>query len=449
MNVPRELTLRTTPYIRHRPSARQLAFLLLPHLEAFFGGAAGGGKSDALLMAALQYVDVPGYRALIVRESFAALEEAGGLIERSRHWSLGSDASWSVSDHVWRFPAGATLSFRPLRVEGGERSFMGAEYQFIGIDEATLITEDQYRFLLTRLRRLKHSPLPLRIRLTGMPHGPGVEWVRRRFVDEGRARGRPFIPSRLEDNEYLDQEAYEATLSNLDHLTRARIRFGDWSVRTEGGLFRADWFDEAVISRLEVPARTRLCRAWDLAATEPRPGTDPDYTAGALLGRDPDGTYFLVDVCRTRGSSLKVQRLVRRTAEEDVAWADERGLDPPKILIEEEPGSSGKAIIDHYRREVLRQFPVQGKRVSGSKESRATPVAARAEAGEIKLCRGNWITAFLDEIVAFPEGSHDDQVDALSAAFGHLAKTREFIAVSPFSITKESYWRSGDYTSWW
>src|SRR3989337_968646 len=77
---------RLTPYIPHRPTPKQSAFLILPHREAFYGGAAGGGKSDALLMGALQYVDVPGYAALILRRTFTDLAKAEALIPRSLEW---------------------------------------------------------------------------------------------------------------------------------------------------------------------------------------------------------------------------------------------------------------------------------------------------------------------------------------------------------------------------
>jgi predicted phage terminase large subunit-like protein len=444
MKIEPEFVPRITRYFAHRPSARQAAFLLLPHLEAFYGGALGGGKSDALLMAALQYVDVPHYRALIVRESFAALEESGGLIERSRHWLTRTDARWSATDHVWRFPSGATLSFRPLRDEGGEQSFMGSEYQFIGIDELTLITEDQYRFLLTRLRRLKDSDLPLRMRSTGMPHGPGIEWVRRRFVAEGKTYGRPFIPARLEDNEHLDQAAYEAALSNLDPLTRARVRYGDWSVHPEGELFRRSWFSGRTIDETDLPERLRLCRFWDLAATEPRRGTDPDYTAGVLLGRSRDGVFYVCDVARTRETPHAVQRFVARIAERDAIWAKAHRFSPPAIRMEQEPGAAGLGVISDYRRQVLGPYDFRGVPASGSKEVRAYPVASRAEAGELLLVPGRWISEFIDELCAFPQDPHDDQVDALAGAFAHLnsGSHRTYNIVIP-DLSGRSYWEDG------
>src|SRR4051794_26793981 len=98
--------LRLNRYIIHKPTPLQAAFLLLSAIEAFFGGAAGPGKSEALLMAALQYVDEPGYAALIVRETFVQLSQPGGLMFRANEWLAGTDAVWNAAHHTWRFPSG-------------------------------------------------------------------------------------------------------------------------------------------------------------------------------------------------------------------------------------------------------------------------------------------------------------------------------------------------------
>jgi predicted phage terminase large subunit-like protein len=428
-----------TRYIRHRPTSRQAAFLLLDQLEAFYGGAAGGGKSDALLMAALQYVDVGGYAAVLVRQSYQQLAQPGGLIARSHEWLSATDASWNGADHQWRFPSSATLTFRHLQDAGAERNFQGAEYHFIGVDEVTDITEEQYRFLFSRIRRGAGEALPVRMRAASNPYGPGLEWSHRRFILEARRAGRIFIPSRLEDNPHLDQEGYERSLRELGPIAYRQLRFGDWTVRPEGGLFRAEWFRDRMCDRRQLPAKLRLCRYWDLASTQGA-RNDPDYTAGLLLGRTQDAEWYVIDVIRRRCSPLEAERLVRKTAEADAAWARDHGYERPKIRMEQEPGSAGVSVVDGYRRRVLTEFDFSGVRSTGSKETRAEPVAARAEAGDLWLCRGRWTTIFLDELCAFPLGGHDDQVDALSGAYGYLGARRESPTVTPIGFWRESPW---------
>ena len=92
------------------------------------------------------------------------------------------------------------------------------------------------------------------------------------------------------------------------------------------------------------------------------------------------------------------------------------------IYMEQEPGASGVSMIDHYTRRVLKGFAFRGTRMTGSKEVRAAPVSSTAEAGNVKLISGMWIGAFVDEFEAFPNGAHDDQVDAVCGAVSTLAR---------------------------
>ena len=122
-------TPRLNEYIAHKPFSKQMAFLMLPHVEAFYGGAAGPGKSDALLMAALQYVDVSGYAALLLRRTYADLSRPGALMDRAREWLAGTDAIWNGARHTWRFPSGAQLAFGYLEHDGDELQYQSAEFQ--------------------------------------------------------------------------------------------------------------------------------------------------------------------------------------------------------------------------------------------------------------------------------------------------------------------------------
>ncbi len=175
-----------------------------------------------------------------------------------------------------------------------------------------------------------------------------------------------------------------------------------------GSKFRREWFP--IVD--EAPVNARRVRYWDLAATEAKPGTDPDWTAGALVA-EKDGQYWICDIAHFRGTPQINEQRVRQTADLD-------GL-PVDVYMEQEPGSGGVNTIDHYARTVLKGRSFHGDRVTGSKELRANPVSSAAEAGNVFLVRGLWNAEFLDEAVAFPGGAHDDMVDAVSGAVQAIA----------------------------
>lgn len=401
------MKLRTNKYIPHAPTDKQRAFLLLPCREAFYGGSAGGGKSDALLAAALQYVDVPGYAAILFRRTYTDLALPGALMDRAHEWLADTDAHWQEKTKTWMFPSGATLTFGYLDGPRDHDRYQGAEFQFVGFDELTQFRESDYRYLFSRLRKLAGVKIPIRMRAASNPGGIGHEWVKQRFIVEGRQNKRFFIPAKLDDNPHIDGEEYEASLSELDPLTRAQLLAGDWDIVAGGEMFKREWFQIVEAA----PRNLTTVRFWDLAATAPRPGTDPDYTVGLKMGRASDGTFYVLDVQRTRQTAGGVKALVKQTAE-----LDGRGT---AIFMEQEPGSSGKSVIADYMR-TLAGFPFRGIPSGAGKSIRAMPVASQAEAGNVKLVRGQWLSAFLDEISLFPQGPHDDQVDSLSGAFNQL-----------------------------
>jgi predicted phage terminase large subunit-like protein len=391
---------------------KQAEFLVLTCTEALYGGAAGGGKSDALLMAALQFVDTPGYSAILFRRSYTDLSLPGALMDRAREW-IGVKAHWD--GQTYRFPSGATLSFGYLAAENDKFRYQSAEFQYIGFDETTQFLESQYRFLFSRLRRLSDFPIPLRMRCASNPGNIGHDWVKRRFLEEGPNKGRVFIPAKLDDNPNLDRATYIESLRELDPITRKQYLDGDWTARHGGSIFRREWFE--IVN--EAPADIRKVRFWDLAATKPAQGKDPDWTVGALVG-EKQGIYYVLNIIRKQLPPKGVEDLIRQAAELD-------GIST-RIFMEQEPGSSGVSQIDYYARQVLKGYSFWGVKTTGPKEERATPVSSAAEAGNIKLVNGPWISGFLDEFEAFPQGMHDDQVDAVSGAFEQLRHSPAWVA---------------------
>lgn len=277
-------------FIPHEPTPKQTAFLSLDCFEALYGGAAGGGKSDALLMAAAQYVHIPGYAALLLRRTYADLSLPGAIMDRSKSWWMGK-ADWNEKDKRWTFPSGATITFGYLDTEKDRFRYQGAELQFLGFDELTQFPEQWYRYLQSRLRRLSTAVAPVRCRAASNPGGIGHDWVRRRFVDEP-VSGCAFVPATLVDNPYIDAELYRANLERLDPTTRAQLLDGIW-IRDSGGLVYR--FDETKNRAAAIPSDLKYhLLGIDYGFT--------DATAFAVLGwRDHDTTIYGVRCYKKRG----------------------------------------------------------------------------------------------------------------------------------------------------
>lgn len=267
----------------HNPWPKQLAFCMLPHFEALYGGAAGGGKSDALLMAALQYVDVPFYSAIIFRRTLTDLQQSEGLLTRAHEW-LGQwpDCKYVPSLHQYQFSSGAKLTFGYMGNFASWEHYQGSAYQFVGFDELTQHADLDYKEMISRMRRIgcpqhglriiggKPAPLPdepdclqcqmygqlsrvpLRLRSTSNPGGRGHIWVKKRFkIHKDKKTGlwvsgvpeRPFIPASFLDNPALDQANYGKRLDELDDARKAQLKEGDWD-KIATGRYNPDMFRE-------------------------------------------------------------------------------------------------------------------------------------------------------------------------------------------------------------
>ena len=411
-----------------------------------YGGAGGGGKSDALLMAALQYVDVPGYSAIIFRRTKTDLNLSGSILDRARSWWDGTAAKWDADLYGFRFPTrpgqpDATISFAYMAKDADRFRYKGAEFHYVAFDELTQFTALQYTYMFSRLRRLVDFGVPMRMRSATNPGDVGHDWVKARFVKQAREvapdhfvsppskellevarelgipkpEGATFIRSFARDNPGLDLADYRMKLARMTAIERRQMEHGDWDAVFGGEFFQPSWFK--IIPAAPADVR-RWIRYWDLAATKPsEQNPDPDWTAGAKVGLEvlDDGASRVVvsDVVHERDYPGEIERVVKATAQLD-------GRRVP-IWIEEKPGSAGKNTTMNYARRVLLGYDVNGHRKTGPKEQFWKPLAAQAQAGNLALVEGPWNEAFISELSNLPNGKKD-QADAAAGAFDRLVE---------------------------
>lgn len=401
-------------------SPRQFVFLTYPAKEILYGGAAGGGKSIALLAAALQFATVPGYSALLLRRTFADLNLPKALIALSHLFLSETDAEWNGQKYCWTFPSGAILSFGYLQTEVDKYRYLGTEFQFIGFDELTQFEESQYRYLISRLRKPAGMAVPLRVRSASNPGGVGHSWVKARFIDKLTCEDRVFVSAKLEDNPYLDRESYEESLNALDHITRKQLRHGNWDVRPDAGVFKGEWFplwrredsgEYYLLGKSQRPVRIDACSRFavaDIAGTEKQKGNDPDYTVVAVFDVTPSHDLLLIHLWRDQFEIPEVEEKLMK-----VCW----DYKVPYLLVEK--AGIGLGVVQTARR---RGLNIRGLHARGSKLARAQTAMIRMEHGAVYFAEGSpWLGELEAEMLSFPTvGVHDDQVDVMAYACQHV-----------------------------
>lgn len=437
-----------TDAIRPQPGPQEI-FLASAADIAVYGGAAGGGKTYALLLEAARNIDNAEYGGVIFRREAVQIINEGGLFDTSLqiYSDLGAIPKLSPH-HQWIFESGATVTFSHLHNISDINNWQGSQIPFIGYDELTHFTEQQFWYMLSRNRSM--CGVQPYVRATCNPDADSwvaqlVEWyidekgypiaersgVIRWFVRDqdltkwGNSRQEltkqyphlipksfTFVPAKLEDNKILldTNPEYRANLLLMNRVERERLLNGNWKIKPQAGSYFPS-LDVKIIP--EIPSDVRYwIRKWDLAATEPSEvNPSPSSTASVLMGRRENGRYIIADAINIKKSAHVVREILL-----NVASQDKYNFGRVKTIIPQDPGQAGKdqsqSLVLH-----LSGYNVIAVRETGPKETRAEPVSAQWQAGNIDIVAGPWNKPYLTEMEQFPGGEHDDYVDATSGAF--------------------------------
>ena len=266
--------------------------------EVLYGGAAGGGKSDALVIEALRQVDVPHYRALILRKTYPQLSE---LIDKTMRYyrPVFPRAKYNSSSHTWTFPSGAKITFGSMFRAQDKYNYQGRAFDFIGVDELTHFTWEEYSYVMSR-NRPTGPGTRVYMCATANPGGVGHGWVKARFITpappgtrmvqlvdvktpDGTVvkmwRTRIFIPSTVFDNKKLleNDPGYLGNLASLPEAEKQALLYGDWDsfsgqVFTEWRNDPAHYEDQRwthVIKPFRIPAHWKIWRGYDFGYAKP------------------------------------------------------------------------------------------------------------------------------------------------------------------------------------
>lgn len=410
-------------------------------------------NSFALLLEPLRYMDVEGYKAVVFRQNYTQIMAAGGLWdESSKMYRLLPNAVATMSPKAhWTFGGKAVINFDYLARDDDVYKWQGSQICFIGFDELTHFSEKQFFYMLSRNRST--CGVKPYVRATCNPDADSwvakfIAWwidpetgypikersgVKRYFtrvddtviwgntaeecaeksgVDISLCKSVTFIASSIHDNKALlaADPSYLASLNALSLVERERLLNGNWKIKPAAGLY----FPRNGIRIVKtIPDKLLTSvRAWDLAATEiTTSNKDPDRTCGTLWGRMRNGQYIILDGIRVAKNAANVRDLIVSTAKQDKTM-----YGTSKIFIPQDPGQAGKDQSRSYAK-ILTGYSFMSNPVTGNKITRAEPMAAQWQNGNIYMLEGEWNKPYLDEMDGFPDLLHDDYVDSSSDGF--------------------------------
>lgn len=249
----------------------QTDFLAADEKDVLYGGAAGGGKSYAMLVDPLRYAHKKAHRALILRRSMPELRE---MIDKSRELypQAFPGAKFREVEKLWNFPSGAKIEFGFLERDADVYRYQGQAYSWIGFDEIThLPTEFSWNYLASRLRTTDPE-IKTYLRCTANPGGSGAHWVKKRYIEPSESNKsflgedgltRKFIPAKLQDNPYLAKDGvYEQMLKSLPPIQRRQLLEGNWEV-AEGAAFVEFDPTKHIVTPFQIPVHWERVKGVD------------------------------------------------------------------------------------------------------------------------------------------------------------------------------------------
>ena len=390
----------------------QTLLLSCPVQDILFGGARGGGKTDGLMGSWLAHASryEAKARGILFRRSMSELEE---VQNRMMEVFPRVGATFKVSSKTWQMPGGAGLKLRFLDADEDASKYQGHAYTWMGVDEAGNFPSPKPLDMLRACLRSVHG-VPCQLLLSANPGGKGHDWIKERYIDPAKplvpfqgpdGAMRVFIPSRLQDNLLLMEKdpGYMDRLrtSGPSWLVRAWLE-GDWNARQEGALFKREWFQPFTVP----PPFDQVVMSLDTAF---KTGAENDYSVATVWGVTKTG-FYLVDLWRSKVEFFRLKEMVVQLAGK---WA------PSAVLVEDK--ASGQSLIQELQRDT--RLPVIPIKVDKDKMSRAYAITPTCEAGRVFLpALAPWMEPFLDELMMFPSGPHDDQVDSLTQALEYMQR---------------------------
>jgi len=322
-----------------KPQKMQRIFMSRPEWEAFYGGAAGGGKSDVLVVEALRQVHIPWYKGILFRKTYRQLGEL--LDKADRYYPKAvPGARYHAQQNMWAFPSGAKIYFAGMQYTRDREKWQGWQFDYIAFDELTHFLFDEYSYLFSR-NRPSGPGTRVYIRATGNPGGIGHGWVKQRFItaglpltpirhivswtdEEGRphrdVRSRIFVPAKLSDNKALLKNApeYRMNLCMLPEKERKALLDGDWD--SFSGQVFTEWRNDPdhytdrlythVIEPFHIPPHWRILMGYDWGYSRP-------FACGWYAVDERGKMYMIRELYGTNGEQdAGVQWDVARTAAE-------------------------------------------------------------------------------------------------------------------------------------